>query len=426
MRITILAHGSRGDVQPYVALGVGLQRAGHTVRLAAPRLFESFVTEYGLEFATLAGDPTQLMQQAVQRAGTGASLIRSSQAVLEYAIPLAAQVMTDARQACQGADAIIHSFLMTMAGHEIAHRLDRPDFSALVFAIFAPTVAFPNPGFPELPLGPFYNRLTHEIFTQLFWQGGRLAYAWIRRKYPELPRLSAWPFSASNKRPTPILYGFSPHVIPKPSDWGDHVHVTGYWFLEATPNWQPPVELVEFLETGPPPIYIGFGSVISREARELTEIVLAALEQTGQRGLLLTGWGGLAATDLPKHVFQIDSVPFDWLFPRMKAIVHHGGMGTTAAALQAGIPSVVVPFTADQPFWGRRVYQLGVGPKPIPHKKLAVQSLTEAIQAAISDQTMRLRAVELGKRLQSENGVAQAVKTIEQYLGTLMMQDHEA
>jgi UDP:flavonoid glycosyltransferase YjiC (YdhE family) len=418
MRITILAHGSRGDIQPYVALGIGLQQAGHTVRLAAPQLFESFVTGYGLEFAPLAGDPTQLMQRAVEKAGAGANLFRISRVVLEYALPLAAQVMTDARQACQGADAIIHSLLMTTAGHEIARQLDRPDFSALLFAVFAPTAAFPNPSFPDLPLGPTYNRLTHEIFSQLFWQGGRLAYAWIRRKDPALPRLSAWPFSASNKRPTPILYGFSPHVLPRPSDWGDNVHVTGYWFLETAPSWQPPVELVEFLEGGPPPVYIGFGSVISREARELTEMVLAALAQTGQRGLLLTGWGGLARADWPERVFQIDSVPFDWLFPRMRVIVHHGGMGTTAAALRAGIPSVVVPFTADQPFWGRRVYQLGVGSKPIPHKKLTVQSLTEAIHVALSDQTMQRRAEALGERLRSEDGVTQAVQVIEQYLAT--------
>jgi len=215
-------------------------------------------------------------------------------------------------------------------------------------------------------------------------------------------------------------------VLPRPSDWGDNVHVTGYWFLEADPSWQPPVELVEFLEGGPPPVYIGFGSVISREARELTEMVLAALAQTGQRGLLLTGWGGLARADWPEHMFQIDSIPFGWLFPRMRVIVHHGGMGTTGAALRAGIPSVVVPFTADQPFWGRRVYQLGVGPKPIPHKKLTVQSLAEAIHVALSDQTMQRRAEALGERLRSEDGVAQAVQVIEQYLRTSGALKHPA
>lgn len=414
MRITILAHGSRGDVQPYVALGIGLQRAGHTVRLAAPESFESFVTGYGLEFSPLAGDPTQLMRKAVEKAGT--NLLRIGPVVLEYVIPLAVQVLSDAREACQGTDVIIHSLLTTIVGHEVAVQLDVPDFSALVFATFASTAAFPSQAFPELPLGGIYNRLTHDVFTQIFWQGGRLAYAWVRRKHPALPRLSGWPFDASTKRPTPILYGFSPQIIPKPPEWGEDIHVTGYWFLEAASGWSPPVDLVDFLESGSPPVYIGFGSVIAREARLLTEVVLEALAQTGQRGVLLTGWGGLVGTDLPKHVFQIESAPFDWLFPRMAALVHHGGMGTTAAGLRAGVPTVVVPFIADQSFWGRRVYQLGVGPKPIPRKRLTVENLVEAIHLATSDQTIRREAAQLGKRIRAEDGTKRAVEVIEYYL----------
>lgn len=414
MHITILAYGSRGDVQPYVALGRGLQRAGHTVRLAAPELFESFVTGYGLEFFPLAGDPTQLMRKAVEKAGS--NLLRIGPVILEYAVPLAIQMLTGVRQACQGADAILHSLLLTVTGHEIALQLGVPDFSALVFATFARTAAFPNQAFPELPLGGIYNRLTHDVFTQMFWQGNRLAYAWIRRKHPELPRLSTWAFAPSNRRPTPILYGFSPEVIPKPPDWDEDTHVTGYWFLEAVSGWRPPLDLVDFLEAGSPPVYIGFGSVVTREAKLLTEIALEALAQTGQRGLLLTGWGGLVGTDLPKHVFQIDSAPFDWLFPRMAALVHHGGMGTTAAGLRAGVPAIVVPFTADQPFWGRRIYQLGVGPKPILRKKLTAKKLAEAIDKALNDQAMRRQAARLGERICAEDGARRAVEVIERYL----------
>lgn len=413
MHITILAYGSRGDVQPYVALAKGLQQAGHTVRLAAPELFESFVTGYGLEFFPLAGDPTQLMWKAVE---AGSNLLRIGPVILEYAMSLAVQVLAGVRQACQGTDAIIHSLLLTVAGHETALQLGVPDFSALVFATFARTAAFPNQAFPELPLGGIYNRLTHDVFTQMFWQGGRLAYAWVRRKHPELPSLSTWPFDASNERPTPILYGFSPEVIPKPPDWGEDIHVTGYWFLEAVSSWRPPVDLVDFLEAGSPPVYIGFGSVVTRKAKLLTEIALEALAQTGQRGLLLTGWGGLVETDLPKHVFRIDSAPFDWLFPRMAALVHHGGMGTTAAGLRAGVPAVVVPFTADQPFWGRRMYRLGVGTKPIPRKKLTAEKLAEAIDKAINDQVMRQQAARLGERICAEDGTRRAVEVIERYL----------
>jgi sterol 3beta-glucosyltransferase len=227
MHITILAYGSRGDVQPYVALGIGFKRAGHRVRLAAPGMFAPFVAAHGLEFAPLAGDPTQLVQQAVQKAGPGTTMLGLARVILAHIIPIAAQVMTDCIQACRGTDAIVHSLLLTTAGYEIARRLGVPDFSALIFATFAPTSAFPNQGLPELPLGPVYNRLTHKFFTQLYWQGGRLAYHWIRRDHPELPRLTAWPFDPTNERVTPILYGFSPRIIPRPPDWGDHVHVTG-------------------------------------------------------------------------------------------------------------------------------------------------------------------------------------------------------
>jgi sterol 3beta-glucosyltransferase len=416
MRFTILAHGSRGDVQPYVALGIGLQRAGHAVRLAAPRLFEPFVTGYGLEFASLAGDPADLMGSAVARAGHEGNILGSARVVLEYALPLAAQVMADAFGACQGADAIIHSLLMTTVGHEAARRMERPDFSALVFAVFAPTAAFPCPGFPPVPLGPVYNRLTHQLFVQLFWRGGGMAYGWLRRKDPTLPALSGWPFRRSNKRPTPILYGFSPCVIPKPADWGEHVHVTGYWSLDEVPDWRPSAELARFLEAGPPPVFVGFGSVISREARELADIVVAALAEAGQRGVLLTGWGGLGAVNLSDQVCQIESAPFDWLFPRMAAVVHHGGVGTTAAGLRAGIPTVIVPFTADQPFWGRQAHRLGVGPRPIHRKRLTVQNLSEAIRVAVSDETIRRRARALGERLSVEEGVARAVAVMEEYL----------
>ena len=150
---------------------------------------------------------------------------------------------------------------------------------------------------------------------------------------------------------------------------------------------------------------------------ELAQIALAALAQTGQRGLLLSGWGGLAPADLPANVFQIESAPFAWLFPRMKALVHHGGVGTTADALRAGVPSVIVPFTADQPYWGRRIQQLGVGPAPIDHRKLTVERLAAAIRAAATDEAMRQRAADLGARLRAEDGVARAVEIVERYLG---------
>lgn len=417
MHITILAHGSRGDVQPYVALGISLKQAGHSIRLAAPELFRSFVAEYGLDFASLAGDPRILMQNAVEQAGGKPDLFRTIRVVLKYAMPVALQVIDDVRQACQGTQAIVHSFLTTSVGHETALQLGVPDFSALVFAVFSPTTAFPNAAFPALPLGGWYNRFTHDVFTQAYWQGGRLAYNWARRgKGHEYPPLSEWPFAVRNQQLTPILYGFSPYVLPKPPEWGKDIHVTGFWNLPAPASWSPPDELVSFLKAGSPPVFIGFGSIIAQDAARLTKLVLAALSKTGQRGVLVSGWGGLIKECLPEQVFFIESVPFDWLFSRVAGAVIHGGIGTTAAALQAGIPLAVIPFTADQSFWGDQVYRLGIGPKPIPYRKLTVENLSQAILEIVSNPVLRQRASQVGFALRSENGVENAARIIEHYL----------
>ena len=295
----------------------------------------------------------------------------------------------------------------------------------MIFAVFSPTAAFPNVSFPALPLGGRYNRLTHEVFTQAYWQGGRLAYNWARRgQHQGYPPISEWPFAAGGRRLTPILYGFSPYVVPKPPDWGEHIHVTGFWFLPAPANWSPSDELTSFLERGSPPLCIGFGSVIARDASRLTELVLAALAQTGQRAILVSGWGGLRKEGLPEQVFTLESVPFDWLFSRVAGAVIHGGIGTTAAAMQAGIPVAVVPFTADQTFWGEQVCRLGVSPRPIPRKQLTVENLAQAIQEVAHNAPLRQRASQVGQALRSENGVQNAARIIEQYFCSETQRGH--
>jgi UDP:flavonoid glycosyltransferase YjiC (YdhE family) len=266
-----------------------------------------------------------------------------------------------------------------------------------------------------LPLGGGYNWLTHVTFDQCTWQTVRLVHNYMRRKNLSLPPLSGWPYDRLHGRPVPILYAYSSIVVPRPSDWDHWRHVTGYWFLDRASDWHPPGELVDFLESGSPPVYIGFGSVIHLSL-EVTDIVLEALARTGQRGLLLKGWGNLGNTNLPDGVFRIESVPHDWLFPRVAALVHHGGAGTTAAGLRAGIPSIVIPFNSDQPYWGRRIAELGVGPKPIPRKQLSAERLAAAITVATSDQGMQRRAAALGQRIRAEDGVAKAVEVFHRHL----------
>jgi sterol 3beta-glucosyltransferase len=221
-------------------------------------------------------------------------------------------------------------------------------------------------------------------------------------------------FAYLSRQQVPVLYAYSPTVVARPNDWPERFVVTGYWFLERPLNWQPPPALSDFLADGPPPVYIGFGSMSSNRPHKLADVAIDALKMAGQRGILARGWGGLAFDGinqpLTDDIFVVDDAPHDWLFPQMAAVVHHGGSGTTAAGLRAGVPSVLIPFSGDQPFWGQRVAALGAGPAAIPYKKLSVRRLATAIETATGSETMRCRVAALGKRIQAENGVADAVE----------------
>ncbi len=212
------------------------------------------------------------------------------------------------------------------------------------------------------------------------------------------------------------MLGYSPLVLPPPADWPEWVHVTGYWFLDAPHSWQPPAALLDFLEAGPPPVYIGFGSMTNRQAEEAIGIALKALERAKQRGIIATGWGALSNATLPGSIFKIEDVPHDWLFPRVAAVVHHAGCGTTGAGLRAGVPTVPVPFIADQPFWAERVHRLGVATRPIPRKRLTAENLAAAITTAVTDPSLRACAADLGARIRAEDGVGNAVQVVQQTL----------
>ena len=200
------------------------------------------------------------------------------------------------------------------------------------------------------------------------------------------------------------------------ADWGEFAHITGYWFLDCPGDWQPPRDRVNFLEAGSPPVCVGFGSTLSRDTKQMADLVLKALAQSHQRGLLVAGWDGLSQSDLPPDVFMVDTVPFDGLFPRVAAAVQHGGAGTTACAWRAGIPSVVVPFALDQLFGCRLVSRSETGPEPIPLKQITVDRLAYAIRLAVMDQPTRTRAAALGEKIRSEDGVENAVRIIEQVI----------
>jgi sterol 3beta-glucosyltransferase len=419
LRITILTIGSRGDVQPYIALGLGLQRAGHEVTLATHEPFASFVQRYGLRFRAIAGNPREAMEgeigQAWLKTRDPVSFIRDFRRLVS---PLMERGLQDTWEVCRGSEAIVFSSLGIGAYH-VAERLQVPAFMAALQPQ-GPTRAFPSPMVPPgTRLGGWYNYATHAVFDLLYTLAFRdKVNAWRA----DTLGLAPWPIEPSyrvlRRHGVPVLFGISPLVVPPPPDWPPSYHVTGYWFLDtASGAWQPPHSLVEFIGAGPPPVYVGFGSMATRNADRLTTVAVQALRATGQRGVLLSGWAGLGRSCPAGDILVVDDVPHDWLFPRMTAVVHHGGAGTTAAGLRAGVPGIITPVFGDQPFWGHRVASLGVGPQPVPQRELSAERLAAAIRAATSDGEMRARAADLGRRIRAEDGVTRAVEIIQRHLG---------
>jgi UDP:flavonoid glycosyltransferase YjiC (YdhE family) len=414
MQITIIAGGSRGDVQPYVALGRGLKEAGHTVRVLSSDDFHDLVTDYGLDFFTTGGS-SQAVAQKLQGLSEQGKTLEVFSKMREASQRQAVQAAEKGLVACQGSDLILGGLSGLFSGQALSEKLGIPLLLAYLVP-FTPTSAFPSPltPIPQTPLTQWMNKPSHHLAQQMMWQSFRSADNKARAEVLHLPPASFWgPFSSVRRQKQPVLYGYSSYVLPQPRDWDDSQHVTGYWFLEPPQGWEPPADLLHFLQSGPPPIYIGFGSMSSSKPEEAADLVLQALARTEQRGVLYEGWGGLKKEQLPGNVFMTGSIPHTWLFPRMAAVVHHGGVGTTAAGLAAGVPSIITPFFADQPFWGQRVYELGVGPKPIPRKRLTMDNLTEAIRHAVSNTTMQKSAASLGERIRAEDGIAQAVTVIE-------------
>jgi sterol 3beta-glucosyltransferase len=419
MHITIFGAGSLGDIQPCIRLGKGLQQAGVQVRLAAPQNFSGLIRGEGLPFHSLRGDVQEIMasdtgQEFMEKGDTNP--IRSILAMRKMLGPIAVQMAEDVLEACHDADALITLAVFAPFGKTIA------EIRGIPLVLVEPTPVLPTRNFPapgwvvQKSLGGIPNRMSGFVMLNVIWQWYRPFVNEFRERFG-LRRMTASDFHHILVS-TPLLGAYSPSVIPHPRDWSDKVHITGYWFQDSQSTWKPSVELENFLAHGKPPVYVGFSSMTGRDPERLTAIVLDALSKSGQRGVLATGWGGLNKTNAPKHVFVLDSAPHGWLFPRMSAVVHHGGAGTTAEGLRAGKPTVTVPFIVDQLFWGKRVQALGAGVEPIQAKGLAVDQLAEAIQRATTDPVMRQRAEEIGMAIRTQDGVGNAVKIVKQYLGT--------
>lgn len=418
MRITIFAAGSQGDIQPCFVLGMGLQQAGFEVLLTAPQNFAGFVQGHGLRFHPLRGDVQQIMAGEAGRKFMekgGANPIQSILAMRKMLGPIAIQMMEDALEACHDADMFITLAVFAPLGKTIAKIRGIPLMLVEPTPVL-PTRNFPAPGWlVQKNLGGALNRFSGFAMLEVIWQWYRPFVNEFRERFG-LRKLNGADFHHILVS-TPLLSAYSPTVIPHTQDWSNNVHITGYWFLDTYSDWQPSVELKSFLDEGGPPVYVGFGSMSGNSPEHLAKVVLEALMKSGQRGVIATGWGGMSMTNVTKDVFVLDSAPHGWLFPRMSAVVHHGGAGTTAEGLRAGVPAVIVPFTVDQPFWGNRVKALGAGMEPIPAKGLTTDKLAEAIERVTSDPKMRRRAESIGRLIRSEDGVGNAVQVVKQYLG---------
>ncbi len=403
MHVTILALGSRGDVQPYAILGKGLHAAGHQVRFITFESFEPLIKENGLDFHPIKGDAQSLVASA--GADMLALLLKFSKLATSYAHDIPVAQLKDT-------DVILNQLPLALYGYDVAEKFDVPLIMAAVMPLM-PTRAFPMMGFPRLRL-PGYNRMSYRVAESLIWW---LYHPIINRWRKETLQLRPIPirgyFDRLGTSRMPVINGFSPQVVPRPIDWDDNIHITGYWFPEDE-AWQPPDDLRAFIEAGAPPIFIGFGSMPIRDPQRTTQIILNAVQRTGQRAILHAGWGSIGQQGLPQNIFEIDYAPYSWLFPRMSLIIHHGGSGTTSFALRSGVPSMVVPFLFDQFFWGRRSNELGVGPPPIAFRRLSVDRLAQAIAMSIDNQSMQQRAKEIGSKIQQEAGIKAAIRIIEQ------------
>jgi len=413
MKITILTAGSRGDTQPYIALGLALQNAGHSVRIATFGNFKTMVESNGLEFFLVRGDVMQVTRSELGREAMSPDNPLKVMLSFNQLKKLVGDLQQDFFNACDGADAVVYHPGAAI-GYFIAQEKKIPAILASPYA-FTPTSDYPSLLFYHLPrLGKMYNTLTHRIQAQIFWSTASQAIRqYWQGQFGHAPAHFGSPFSRQITRRDPTVIAYSEHVFPRPTGWPEQVHITGYWFLDEEAGWQPPQDLLDFLQDGKPPVYVGFGSVGDASlAEQKTRLVIEALKQSGQRGVLATGWNAMTKIGyLPETIYVIDSAPHSWLFPRMAAVVHHGGAGTTAAGFRAGVPSIILPYGNDQFAWGLRAFELGVGPRPVPQKRLTTEALSGAITAALRPQVLTAAGA-LGEKIRGEHGAENAVEII--------------
>lgn len=417
MKVLIFTLGTRGDVQPFIALAQGLQQKGHNVVVAAPHRFGDFIKSHGVTFAGVDEGPMRIMDGS----DAGAIIEGGLKARLKQAKTMPAmfkQTLEDcwdiaSKGAGRNADIIIHNGQI-LAGQHIAEVLHVPAVLALPLPMYVPTKEFAWAG-SAMPthLPGFLNKLTYLGMKGPEIMFGKVVEQW-RQETLHLPKRkdSLNPMVTPDGHHATVLHAFSPSVIPPAKDWPKEVITTGYWNLQENPT-PLPEETTAFIAAGDAPIFVGFGSMLGKNPERITQVVVEAAKRTGKRLVIGAGWGGLSVDDSSQDtVHVVRDVDYSSLFPQMAAIVHHGGAGTTGTAFASGRPQIICPFVGDQPFWAHRAYLLGVAPKPLPQQKLTADALAKAIMQT-ADSGMQDNARQLKNKLEGEHGVEKAVLTLE-------------
>jgi UDP:flavonoid glycosyltransferase YjiC (YdhE family) len=399
MKFAICTVGTRGDVQPYIALSLGLQDAGHTVTLASHPTMRALVAAYGVPFVPIGPD-VDVGAAAADIRGRSRNWLLSFIRVMQFTVSIIEQASPDILALCQDVDGVIvsHSF----AGAAEAAKLGKPAVSVTLQHQAIPT--------PE-PSAPAFRRAVNAVAGRAMGMMMVRPYNRLRRAIGAPPVKDIEGMMGEHLNLLPI----SPRVVARDPRWGPQHHLTGYWFLDEPARWDPPADLLAFLEAGEPPVAITLGAMslgAAEDTDKSVRLILDAVQHAGVRAVM-QGWDeAIARLDLPPTVYHVGALPHSWLFEHVRCVVHHGGFGTTAAVLRAGVPAVVVPHIIDQLFWGERVHMLGVGPAAIPRAKLSVDGLAQALVQATQEAAMRSRAAELGAQIRVETGVRNAVALI--------------
>lgn len=403
MRISLIVTGSRGDVQPFIALGRVLADRGHDVTVATHEDFRDLVNEAGLGFNELPGSPRDFtahpaLAEALQK---GASLFKAARAVPKQSAEATVELASRVAAAASGADLVVNSVLTRIVSADDG----RVPWASVAWWPLNPTAQWPAMLAPQLRLGRLYNRLTHRL--------AGLAESVLVRPYRKHASLPPLPLTAPYRdlgRTVPLMCPVTREMFTEPDDWPALSHITGYWFWDR--EWSPSQELVDFFGAGEPPVTLTFGSIWPvHPPKQTLDKVLGVVRKHGKR-LVLVGGG---PENVPDDVFRVDDVHYPWLLPRSSVVIHHGGCNTTGEALRAGTPQVIVPAFGDSPFWAAHAHRLGAATKPIPYPKFTAERLDDALGAALTGGELRRRAAELGEAVRTEHGAQNAATILEEW-----------